>query len=122
MKPIKFPGHNRVLGEGQPQYSPLPIIALDDPEGTVISCWQLTPDEILRIRKTGRLYIQCWTFNDSLQPILPMVELGDNMELTNPTEYQIYRDFLFRQLMLEGKSSTTVKQTIKLMLGCNKDY
>lgn len=81
MKPVKFPGSNIVYGLDQPQYQPMPAMVIDDPEGTMITCWQLTPEELKKISISGKIYIQVWTFKDDPQPILPMADLGDNIEL-----------------------------------------
>jgi len=82
MKPVKFPGHNIVFGKDQPQYQELPAIAMNDPEGTIITCWELTDDELKRVNETKRIYINIWTFREQLQPILPLVDLADNIDLT----------------------------------------
>jgi hypothetical protein len=121
MKPVKFPGCNRVLGENQPQYIPLPIIAFDDEYGTVISCFELTDEEIKIICKSKRLYIQCSTFNEPLQPILPMVDLSDNVEIVKESQYEVYRRQLI-QLLYEGtpKNSLIIRAIVKLMLISSK--
>ena len=72
MKPIKFKGVNKVYGENQPQYIPLPV--QKDENGRVISCWKLTPEEKAVIAKTGKIWIGQLTFNSPLQPILPSVD------------------------------------------------
>lgn len=72
MKPIKFKGVNKVYGEDQPQYIPLPV--QKESNGRVISCWKLTPEEIEKIVKTKKIWIGQLTFNDPLQPILPSVD------------------------------------------------
>ena len=69
MKPIEFEGHNVVFGKDQPEYLPLPALRTDD--GTVITCWELTDDEIYEIVTKKKLWLQQLTFNKSLQPLLP---------------------------------------------------
>jgi hypothetical protein len=81
MKPVKFPGYNVVFGEGQPEYQPLPALRVPGPQGEVITCWELTEDEIKQIAHSGVIYFKQLTFNQSLQPILPMTELSDDIEL-----------------------------------------
>jgi hypothetical protein len=68
MKPIKFPGHNVVFAEDQPQYQPLP--AYREPDGTVTTCWELTPDEMDMVLQTGTVYVKQLTFNQPLQPLI----------------------------------------------------
>lgn len=82
MTPIEFPGHNVVYAKDQPEYQPLPALHMRDAEGTVISCWQLTEEEKEIIAKEGKLYIKMLTFNQALTPILPMVQLGDDIVIT----------------------------------------
>lgn len=79
MKPVEFIGHNVVFGAGQPEYQPLP--ALRTPDGQVITCWEFTDEEVERIVENKRLYFQQLTFNAPLQPILPVVELGDDISI-----------------------------------------
>lgn len=79
MKPIEFPGQNVIFAKDQPEYQPLPAIRLQD--GTVISCWQFTDDEIEAVLKTKCLFLKQLTFNQPLQPILPMVDLAEDIQL-----------------------------------------
>ena len=81
MKAVKFNGVNRVIGENQPQYIPLPVQYLNDDEGTVISCWELTEEELQELMRTKRIYLQQLTFNSKLQPVRLTVDLSDNIEL-----------------------------------------
>lgn len=92
MKPKDFPGRNVIFAEDQPEYQQLPAMLLPGTDGEVISCWELTDDEIAAITKNRCLYISqlCFTrineegflINNPLQPILPTAELGDNIILT----------------------------------------
>ena len=79
MTPIKFPGHNVVFAEDQPEYQSLPALRL--PDGTVISCWKFTEQEKEDIVKNGFIFLQQSTFNQPLQPILPMANLEDGLSL-----------------------------------------
>ncbi|GAB3272738.1 hypothetical protein GCM10027347_44560 [Larkinella harenae] len=60
MRPVEFPEQNGVLGppqqwpDDQPEVVPLPVFR----DGwNVISCWELTDDEIEVMRVTKRIYI-----------------------------------------------------------------
>lgn len=77
MKPIEFKGQNVVFAKDQPEYLPLPALRM--PDGEVITCWQISDDEMERIRQNGCIYLSQLTFNGPLQPIMPMAELGDNI-------------------------------------------
>lgn len=78
MKPIEFPGHNVVFAKDQPEYQPLPAMVLPE-DGTVITCWELSPQELEVIKKTGVVYLKQLTFRRPLQPVLLMAELGDDI-------------------------------------------
>lgn len=77
MKPIKFPEHNRVFAENQPEYTPLPALVLDTPSGDVISCWQLTFWERLQILYTGKLWVSLMMFGRPLTPSYFTVKKSD---------------------------------------------
>jgi len=68
MKPVRFDGHNIVMGEGQPKYLELP--AYREPNGIIHSCWELSPEEIEQITSTGKIWLTQCTFNSPMQPIL----------------------------------------------------
>lgn len=68
MKPIEFDGANGVFGIGQPEYLPLPAYKGDD--GTVVTCWQLEPGDLERIKETGCVWLSVLTYNKPLQPVL----------------------------------------------------
>ena len=72
MEPIKFPEHNTVYAEDQPEYLPLPVFKAED--GPLVSCWKLTWRERFKVLFTGRLWLMSLTFNQPLQPILPQVD------------------------------------------------
>jgi hypothetical protein len=77
MKPIKFEYSNVVYAENQ--YQPLP--AFRDADGSLLTCWEVSPEELEEIKKTGRIYIQVLTFNNPLQPLLPGVKMEDFLNL-----------------------------------------
>lgn len=55
MKPIEFEEQNTLATSNEPNIEPLPCRVM--PDGQVISCWQLSPEEIEQINKTGRIYV-----------------------------------------------------------------
>ena len=67
MKPISFEGCNVVYGADQPEYQPLPTQKF--PDGQTIQCWQLSPEEIQEVMRSGRIYVMQHTFRRPLQPI-----------------------------------------------------
>lgn len=66
MKPVDFPGSNRVYAKDQPQYMPLPAFA--DSAGVVVTCWRATWRERLQILFSGNVWAGQLTFNNPLQP------------------------------------------------------
>lgn len=80
MKPISFKGQNIVFGEGQPEYLPLPALRM--PDGEVYTCWEFSDEELAAVVKNKCIYFKQLTFNQPLQPILPLVELGDDISFT----------------------------------------
>lgn len=72
MKPIQFDGANCVYGKDQEEYNPLP--AQKNEDGTVVTCWQLEPGDLERIKETGRVWLSMMTFSQPLQPVLMSVE------------------------------------------------
>lgn len=67
MTPKNFPQANVIYGEGQEEYQPLP--AHKTKEGDVIVCWELTDEEIEKIKETKCLYLSIMTFGRFLQPV-----------------------------------------------------
>lgn len=79
MKPVEFKGQNVVFGEGQPEYQPLPALLM--PDGEVITCWEMSPEELQEVTKTGKVYVKQLTFNQLLQPLLVTSDLSGGIEL-----------------------------------------
>ena len=65
MKPIEFEGQNVVYAKDQPQYEPLP--AWRDKVQS-ISCWQLTPEELKEVKRTGVIWVSQLNYGAPLQP------------------------------------------------------
>lgn len=68
MKPIEFPESNVVFAKDQPEYQPLPAFKNQSELGEVISCWQLSFPERLRLLFSGKLWVSLMTFNKPLTP------------------------------------------------------
>lgn len=77
MKPIKFPEHNIVFAENQKEYQPLPAFKNNSPQGEVVSCWQLSFKERLKILFTGKLWVCLLSFNKPLTPSFFTTKKGD---------------------------------------------
>ena len=75
MKPVEFPGVNVVFAKDQPEYMPLPAMKIpNDPQGLIITKWQLSPEELERVKETGTIHLSMLTFNQPLQPVLLTVD------------------------------------------------
>lgn len=68
MKSIEFEEANIRIAEDQPEYETLPA-HYNQTEGSMTFCFELDPDELEQVGKTGRIYIKQLTFGNALQPI-----------------------------------------------------
>jgi len=66
MKPIKFKQQNVTYAEKQDEYLDLPAYKAED--GYMVSCWELTLRERIKMLFTGCVWVHMWTFNQPLQP------------------------------------------------------
>lgn len=69
----EFKDKEVVYAKDQAQYKPLPV--LRNPDGVLLSRWQLSDWERAAIAAGADLYLYNWTFNQPLQPV--MMEIGD---------------------------------------------
>lgn len=76
---VKFRECNVTFAEDQPEYTPLP--AFRDDTGMTITCWQLSPDEVEEVKRTGQVYLSQLTFNQPLQPVKITARIEDLIEL-----------------------------------------
>lgn len=72
MKPIEFDEVNVTFAKDQEEYNELPAYRSKD--GEVVTCFQLTPEEIAKVSETGLLWLSVLTFNRPLQPLLLTTE------------------------------------------------
>jgi len=71
MNPVSFKEQNSTHGETQPQYVALPTHSVvGDPEGRVISCWNLSFKERMILLFTGKIWVSLLTFKHPIQPQL----------------------------------------------------
>lgn len=75
MEPMNFKDANCVYGANQPEYQPLPAQQVGKAAtGQIITCWQLTPEELEKVKDTGLIWVSMLTFGRTLQPLLLAVE------------------------------------------------
>ena len=82
MKPIKFKEQNVVFAENQPEYNPLPAFINKDTNsmGQVISCWELSFKERVKILFTGKMWVSICAFGKPLSPSFFTVNKSDIFE------------------------------------------
>lgn len=68
MKPIDFEGADMVFGKNQPEYMPLPAKQVNN--NTIMTCWELTDEDILLINSSKKIWLGIMTFGKPLQPVL----------------------------------------------------
>ena len=77
MKPIEFKHQNVVYAKDQPEYQPLPALKIDSPQGEVISCWQMSFKERMKVLFTGVIWVSLVSFNKPLTPSFISVNRKD---------------------------------------------
>jgi hypothetical protein len=50
--------------------------------GEVITCWEMSDEELAEVIKTKRVYLSQLTFGKALQPIRMMTDLSDGIVIT----------------------------------------
>lgn len=78
MKPASpvIPGHEEVVyAKDQPEYNPLPSIK--QPDGCVVTRWEMTWRERFKAFFVGSVYLEVLTFNQPLQPLKMSIDVPD---------------------------------------------
>jgi len=75
MKPIKFKECNVNFAENQDEYNTLP--AFRNEKGEVITCWNLTFRERLRVLFKGNIWLCLLSFNQPLTPSFMTTKKSD---------------------------------------------
>lgn len=74
MQPLNFEGANVVFAANQPEYIPLPAEYRGGKSGEILTCWELTPDELKTVLETGKIWLGVLTFGQPLQPVILSVD------------------------------------------------
>jgi len=77
MKPVKFKAQNCTYAENQKEYLPLPAYKDPSPEGYVISCWQLSFKEKVKLLFGGKIWLSLMSFHKPLTPSFLTVNKKD---------------------------------------------
>lgn len=81
MKPIEFPEQNIIATSDDENVKPLPVCISSDGFQT-ISCWEVTDEDIERIKQTKRIYLSQMNYG---APLYPVFITSDKSDLfTNP--------------------------------------
>jgi hypothetical protein len=84
MKIIDFKESNTIFAKNQPAYLPLPAYRGEAPEYEVISCWELSDEEIETIKKTKKIWVSLLTFGNFLQPQFLTVNKAEVIKIDGP--------------------------------------
>ena len=85
MTPKQFKEANVTFAKDQPEYQPLPAFRNDSLQGEVITCWNLTFRERLRILFKGEIWLSLLTFNKPLTPSFITTKKSDVLSTENET-------------------------------------
>mgnify|MGYP001597686316 CR=1 FL=1 len=80
MKPIEFKQQNVVFAKDQLEYLPLPAYRSPNKSGRVVTCWQLSWLERVKVLVTGRVWANQLTFQQALQPQKLCVDIPFELE------------------------------------------
>lgn len=75
---VQIPGHESdefVIAKDQPQYIPLPAVAIQTPEGiAVVTRWRPTDEERAQLAAGADIWLSSLTFGGPLQPVRLTIE------------------------------------------------
>jgi hypothetical protein len=80
MKPKQFQEANVTFAKDQPEYQPLPAFKSESATGEVITCWNLSFKERLRILFKGEIWLCLMTFNKPLTPTFLSTKKSDVLQ------------------------------------------
>jgi len=63
-----------VIAKDQPEYLPLPGVRLLNPEGDLITRWELSDAEIEKLVESRSIYLTMMTFNRPVTPVMLSVD------------------------------------------------
>ena len=77
MKPVTFKVQNTAFAKDQEQYGTIPTLHMEGPSGTIVSCWELSEEEIAEVVKTGKMWLGLMCFGKPLTPSFLSVNSDD---------------------------------------------
>lgn len=75
MKPVNFKHQNTIFAKDQPEYHPLPALRLGGKEGEVVSCWEVSFWERVRILFTGKVWVSIMTYKKPLSVVQKIIKM-----------------------------------------------
>lgn len=81
MRPKKFKEVNVTFAKDQPEYLPLPAFKNNSDFGEVVTCWNLSFKERLRVLFKGEIWLSLMTFNKPLTPSFLSTKKSDVIEI-----------------------------------------
>jgi hypothetical protein len=81
MKPVKFKESNVTFAENQPEYLPLPAFINKSDHGEVVTCWNLSFRERLRVLFNGKIWLSMLSFNKPLTPSFLSTKKSDGLKI-----------------------------------------
>ena len=87
LKPIEFEGHNIVLAKDQKEYQPLPAFYdRQSPYGHMLTCWELTDEDIEKLKESKRIWVSQMTFHKPFQPLIVCADQAELFTVQKPEE------------------------------------
>ena len=82
MMPVKMPGANLILNppDGMEDCEPLEILKH---EGGLMSCWEVSPEDLAAIQETGRIYLNVLCAPGSHPPVWVSTDSMNGDELVD---------------------------------------
>lgn len=83
MTPKQFKEVNVTFAKDQPEYQPLPAFINDSTQGEVITCWNLSFRERLRVLFKGEIWLSLLSFNKPVTPSFMTTKKSDVLVTEN---------------------------------------
>jgi len=78
MTPIEFKEQNVVFAKDQLPYLPLPaMVDVNSDQGEVVTCWNLSLSERLRVLFKGNIWMTMMTFHKPVTPVYMSTKKSD---------------------------------------------
>ena len=114
MTVVPFEQQNLVIGENQPQYSPIP--AFHNPiEGSLAFCIKLNAEEQKQVQESGTVWMKLYTGGKPFPPIHPSMLKWDVL-LGTPKGLTPMQESILIDIMNEETPSVTCNESLKKLV------